>query len=64
MQTAPSNIRILRPSKACEKIGVGRSKLYEIIKAGELTPIKLGARAVGLYEHELDAWLASRARVA
>lgn len=62
--TTQPNIKILRPRQASEKLGVCRAKLYQIIKAGELKPIRLGARAVGLYEHELDDWLASRARTA
>jgi excisionase family DNA binding protein len=64
MEDIPSNIQILRPRKACEKLGIGRSTLYLLIAAGELRTIKLGKRAVGLYAHELDAWLASRARAA
>ncbi len=55
-------IKILRPKKAAEKIGVGRSTLYILIARGELHPIQLGPRSVGLYEHELNAWLAARPR--
>ena len=31
-----------RVPEACERLGVGRSKLYELIKAGEIKVIKIG----------------------
>lgn len=36
--------------------GIGRTKLYELIKEGKLTPRKLGARTLILTE-ELDAYV-------
>lgn len=53
-------VRILRPRESCQKLGLGKTLLYELIAKGELKPIRLSARAVGFYEHELDAWLVSR----
>ena len=60
--TSPQEVRVLRPREACKKIGLGRSSLYTLISTGELRPIRLGARAVGFYEHELAAWLLARKR--
>ncbi|HVI57727.1 MAG TPA: helix-turn-helix domain-containing protein [Luteimonas sp.] len=31
---------------ACEQIGVGRSMLYELIGAGEIRTVKIGARTL------------------
>lgn len=36
--------------------GIGRTKLYDLIKEGKLTPRKLGARTLILTE-ELDAYI-------
>lgn len=55
-----TNDRILRPRDAAKKLGIGRSKLYQLIALNELHPIRLGPRAVGLRESELDRWIASR----
>jgi excisionase family DNA binding protein len=33
-------------AEAAEAIGIGRTKLYELINAGELKRIKLGSRAL------------------
>lgn len=32
----------VRVSEACRLTGIGRSKLYELVKAGEIETIKLG----------------------
>ena len=57
-------LRILRPRQVEQKVGVRSTKLNEMVKAGEFTPVRIGKRAIGFYEHEIDAWLASRPRVA
>jgi excisionase family DNA binding protein len=35
---------IIRIPDACRMIGVGRSKLYELLAAGEIEAVKIGAR--------------------
>lgn len=54
--------RILRLPKVLEVCGgIGRSTLYGWMNAGTFPkPIKLGVRAVGWAETEIDAWLESR----
>lgn len=43
------------------KTGLSRSTIYEKIKNGTFPkPIKLGPRAVGWLETEIDAWLEER----
>lgn len=40
IQTRPLAVRV---PEACRLSGIGRSKLYELIKAGELRTVKVGA---------------------
>lgn len=56
-------LKILRPSEGAKKLGLGRSTYYKLIKAGRIKQVRLGARAVGAFEHELDALLESLPRV-
>jgi len=44
---------------ACRRIGIGRSSLYELIKSGEVRPIKIGCRTL-IPEAELLKVIASR----
>jgi len=44
---------------ACERAGVGRTKMYEEIKAGAIKTIKVGRRTL-IPESELQAWLARK----
>lgn len=42
-------------------IGMGRSWVYDQVKAGQFpAPIKLGARAIGWRREDIEAWIASR----
>jgi prophage regulatory protein len=44
-----------------EMLGIGRSTLYEWIKAGHFpAPVKLGPKAVGFRAEDLRAWMATR----
>ena len=55
--------KILRIPEVLDRIGVGRSTLYEWQARGEFpAAIPLGARAVGFLESEIDAWIEGRAR--
>lgn len=55
--------RILRPKQVREKLGVGNTWLWESVKSGLLPrPIRLGARAVGFLESEIDQFIADRVR--
>jgi prophage regulatory protein len=52
---------ILRLGHVKTKTGLSRSSIYSFIKAGAFpASVRLGARAVGWFEHEVDAWLESR----
>lgn len=62
MEIQTRKLAILRPRKAAEKMGVGRSTYYKLVAAGEIKQVRLSKRAVGSFEHEIDAWLESRPR--
>lgn len=61
--TLNRTLKILRAKQVCERVGLSRSHMYEQIRLGKFPiPIKLGLRASGWYEHEIDDWLTSRNR--
>lgn len=52
---------ILRMSEVLRRTGRGRTATYEAIAAGTFpAPIRLGARAVGFLESEINEWVAAR----
>lgn len=60
----PTNSRILRLGDVKLRTGLSRSSIYAYMKAGTFPQhISLSERCVGWYEHEVDAWVASRQRV-
>jgi hypothetical protein len=47
---------IVRPPAAWRRLGVGKSKFYgDFVRPGLLQPVKLGKRATGFFDDELDA---------
>ena len=34
---------LLRPAEAAERLGIGRTKVYELMASGELRSVKIGA---------------------
>lgn len=60
--------QILRFDGATAKLNASRSAIYDWLNPKSPRhdptfprPVRIGARAVGFLEHELDAWLADRA---
>jgi prophage regulatory protein len=54
--------RILRRHEVESQIGLSRSSIYQMMSDGEFPlPIKLGKRAVGWREQEINKWLSDRA---
>jgi predicted DNA-binding transcriptional regulator AlpA len=48
--------RVLRKREVLERLGIRKTTLYEsFIKTGKLRLVKIGPRAVGVIEDELDA---------
>jgi prophage regulatory protein len=55
--------RILRRPLVTEKTGLGKTGIYDGVKAGTFpTPLQIGKRAVGWREADIDAWIKARAR--
>ena len=54
---------ILRLPAVIARTGLRRSSIYLRIKAGEFRPVRLGPRAIGFLESEIDFWIARRERV-
>lgn len=58
---AVTSTRILRQPDVIARTGLSKSTLYELIRRKQLkAPIKLGARAVGWLESDIDEFLAER----
>jgi prophage regulatory protein len=54
-------LAILRLPQVEARTGRSRSSIYADIKAGRfVAPIRIGARAVGWLQHEIDDWIAAR----
>jgi len=56
-----SFLQILRLPQVCKVTGLGRSMIYQL-EAEQRFPhrVRIGLRAVGWVESEVQAWLASR----
>ena len=51
-------IRIIRMADVQARTGLARSTIYQWVSDGSFPqPIRLGARAVGWIESEVDAWI-------
>ena len=54
-------MKVLRISAVIVKTGMSRSWLYRLIQSGEFVPpVKLGERARGYLESDVDAWIEAR----
>ena len=56
-------MRVLRLPQVLVRVGLSKSTLWRRINANEFPPpIRLGPRATGWIEEEVDEWISSRAR--
>ncbi|MFO1465439.1 MAG: AlpA family phage regulatory protein [Steroidobacteraceae bacterium] len=54
-------IHILRLPEVCRATGLGRSMVYQLEAMSQFPRrVKIGARAVGWIEEEVQSWLADR----
>lgn len=52
-------MRLLRLPKVCERSGLSRSRIYDPA-SNFPKPVKIGPRAVGWVESEVDQWVKDR----
>jgi excisionase family DNA binding protein len=52
---------VLKPAEAAEVLGVGRTKVYELIANGELPGILHIGRSVRISKAALEQWIAQQA---
>ncbi len=50
---------LLRADEAARVLGIGRSKVFEMLRAGELPVVRMG-RSVRIPRQALSAWIAAR----
>jgi prophage regulatory protein len=63
MEALPMSRTILRLPRLKAKTGLSSTTLWRRERSGDFPKkVELGGRAVGWYEDEVDAWLASRIR--
>ena len=56
-------MRVMRLDEVVARVGLSKSTVWRYIDEGDFPPpIKLGPRASGWIEHEIDDWIASRPR--
>jgi excisionase family DNA binding protein len=51
--------QVLRPKEAARRLGIGHTRFYELVNEKKLRLVRLGDRAVGVLEEELDAFIDS-----
>lgn len=57
-----SNEKIVRLPEAKRQVGLSRSQIYLLVRRGEFpAPVRLGPRAVGWLQSELDIWIQEKA---
>ena len=53
--------KVLRLPDVMDRVGLGSSFIYLLIQRGEFPkPVKIGVRAVGWIEPEVDVWIEER----
>jgi prophage regulatory protein len=53
--------RVMRRAEVEKAVGLSRSTIYDLMSRGQFPkPIKLGERAVGWRESDVEKWLAER----
>lgn len=62
-RTIQPTLKVLRRRQVEARTGLPRSSLYVLIAEGRVpAPIHLTTKTVGWLEHEVDAWIAERAK--
>ena len=62
MDKEKPNRLLLRPAEAGEAIGIGRSKIYELLAAGVIPSVRIG-KAVRVPVSSLERFVAEQLRI-
>lgn len=62
LQAAQIHDALLKLPTVQALTGLGKTSIYELIKAGELKPVKLGARCTRFRAGDVQAWLQAQAK--
>lgn len=54
-----SPTKIIRVPEVCDRVGVSRTHIWRLVKAGKLTPVNITEKLIGFYEHDIEAYLNS-----
>lgn len=62
MQNQNNPTRILRLKEVLSRVSLCKAMIYRLQAQGRFPKsVKLGERATGWYEHDIEAWLSNRA---
>lgn len=62
MQNQSNPTRILRLKEVLTRVSLCKAMIYRLQAQGRFPKsVKLGERATGWYEHDIEAWLSNRA---
>lgn len=50
--------KLLRPMDVAERLGIGRSMAYALLRAGVIKSVRIGKRALRVREEDLVAYVA------
>ena len=56
----PREVRLLKPSQVAEMLGIGRTKVYDLIASGELPVVVLSGRIKRISAAALREWIEQR----
>jgi excisionase family DNA binding protein len=58
MQNSGDGRRLLKVSEACQRLGIGRTQMYRMIREGVVPAVRLGEskRGIRLRVEDLDEW--------
>jgi len=48
---------LLKPSEVAQRLGIGKTKVYDLIGRGELPTLRLGPRCLRVSASALDIWI-------
>lgn len=57
MNTSTANRKLSSVPEACRRLGIGRTKVYELIGSGQIKALKIGKRTL-VEDDELDRVIA------